>query len=99
VSQVQFSHYSDNEKFFLLPEGRQMAVLEDKNTIISFNKLSRSDDSLHKALIPYQVRGVNKQGLNLKGAVINSCIGLSEENSALFQKEGDYGLFDQNMMR
>ena len=40
------------------------------------------------------LKGINDGGLDLEGLIACNSIGLSEQNIALLQKEGDYGKFD-----
>jgi uncharacterized protein YjbI with pentapeptide repeats len=77
------------------PDGQQVAVVEEIHTV-SFKKISEVADL---SIQTPTVRGNNNKGLNLQGVIANSSVKLSEENIALLRKRGDYGIFNESMIK
>lgn len=63
---------------------------------IGLIKIRQLSDSCDK-VVP--LRGSHSKGLSIKGTVINSAAGLSEENIALFQIKGDYREIPEDRLR
>ena len=77
------------------PDGQQIAAVEEMHTV-SFKKFPTIADL---SIQTPAIRGTNNEGLNLQGVIANSSFKLSEENIALLQKRGDYGIFNESMIK
>ena len=92
VAYLPFESELRSQDYALSPDGKQLAVIEDTNAV-RFKNIDRSGNTIPP------MKGPNKQGLNLKGAIMNSCIGLSEENIKHLQEKGDYGPFNEGVVK
>ena len=78
------------------PYSQHIATVESR-TMVSFKRISIADN-----LYPPTIRGERaaiSKGLNLKGAVFNGCMGLSEENLSLLQQKRSYGKFNEDTIQ
>mgnify|MGYP000917514547 FL=1 len=89
---ISCSGGSSSQNYCLSPDGKHIAFLQNKNTIM-FRGLFAST-ALH-----YQARGMNKKGLNLQSAKIEGSNGLSEGKIGIFKQFGVYNEFDIEWIR
>ena len=83
-------------KYSLDPEYKYLALIS-RGDCVRLKKIS----DIIQAPDPksFLIRGENTQGLELEGVVASGCIGLSEEDIALLQKRGNYGAFNEDMIK
>ena len=70
--------------------------------IANYNAINFKSFEVLKEYFPqiaFSIKGANCEGLNLKGTIVSGCAGVSEENFVLLKEKGDYGQFNEKMLR